>query len=316
MDGTYSVRQEVNTADPGLPEDIADIVLENHETAFVIENYYASDGHGHSYAGYGNFGAREHERSVVVMLCEIENRGALTDGWQDAQVVTYASLLQRLSRHVANDAEYQKAHTEQCVFFEHMQRRFVKGRYVNDANLVDFIEAMCRTGEADRYGWQKQQDAAISFGDRLREEAIQQFTDSRDVLARIKQRLRDYAVCSLVPQVNARLGTDWLGEVYINYSGSYRWTVGFTGPDDPQKVVLQIKFGPSAWYANEGDRSLEDWQTRVPPAEADYSLFFLTRIQDKSIRQSAVALRDFLETPAPDDVRLRDEIVGMIQELK
>src|SRR6476660_4514773 len=57
--GTFSVRQERNTSENGQPMDIADLVLENASTTIVIENYFTSDGHGHSYEGYRAFGARD-----------------------------------------------------------------------------------------------------------------------------------------------------------------------------------------------------------------------------------------------------------------
>ena len=56
--GSFSVRQEVNTSEPGEAMDIADLVLEDHDTVIVVENYYTSSGHGHSYEGYLEFGKR------------------------------------------------------------------------------------------------------------------------------------------------------------------------------------------------------------------------------------------------------------------
>ncbi len=49
--GEYSVRQEVNTSESGVGMDIADLVLKDDETTIVVENYYTSDGHGHSDEG-------------------------------------------------------------------------------------------------------------------------------------------------------------------------------------------------------------------------------------------------------------------------
>src|SRR4029077_17449558 len=114
--GTFSVRQERNTSDDGQSMDIADLVLENASTAIVIENYFTSDGHGHSYEGYRAFGARGGRRSIVVMLCEMEDRSALTVGWQEAPVVTYAPLLTKLAVEVRNDSAYQRSYPEQCTF--------------------------------------------------------------------------------------------------------------------------------------------------------------------------------------------------------
>jgi hypothetical protein len=246
------------------------------------------------------------------MLCEAERRGALTEGWEGAQVVTYSTLLGRLIESITRDSEYQRTHPDQCVFFEHMHRRFVRGRDVNDDELVDFVDAMCTSGEAGRYGWQNREDAAISLGDHLREEAIRRFLDSRDVLVKVRNALRDYAVGALVPEVNAALGVERVAPaVYANYRGSYEWTVAFYRADDPQTVLFQIKFGPSAWFANEGGAGSESWTTRVPREIADYSRLFLTWMPDMSVHQSAVSVRDVLKGLRLDDNRLRDEIVQL-----
>ena len=92
-DDSYGVRQEVNAAAVGEGEDIADIVLDGSQTTIVIENYFMSDGHGHSYEGYRKFGERRSARSVVVLLCEHEIRSALDRDWRQASVVLYATLL-------------------------------------------------------------------------------------------------------------------------------------------------------------------------------------------------------------------------------
>jgi hypothetical protein len=102
--GHYSVRQEVSTAQERGGEDIADLILEDEKTVLVIENFYPSSGHGHSYDGYLSFGEREGKRSVVVLLCETQNAVEQTDGWENASVVTYKSLMQALMRAVEDDA--------------------------------------------------------------------------------------------------------------------------------------------------------------------------------------------------------------------
>jgi len=314
---TLSVRQEVDISAMGDGTDIADILLEDHETTLVIENYYTSSGHGHSYDDYLNFGARGGKCSVVVMLCENENRNALTNCWQNASLVTYGVLLERLKQLVATDDEYQQKYPEQCYFYEHMHRRFVKGRRVNDENLVDFLDAMCQTGEAERFRGNKQEDAAIHFGDHLREEAVRQYGESLELLTKkLKRRLRDYCAGTLRTQVNDVLGADVIGDnYYMDYGSIWKWTVGLYRADDPQNQFLQLKFGPSAWYANEhrdGDFSGEKWEKTVPPSEADYTRLFLTWRHDRSIRQSTVSLLEILDGLAPDDVRLRDELVDLI----
>ena len=104
--GSFSVRQEVNTS--GLDEgmDIADLVLEDHDTVVVVENYYTSSGHGHAYDRYLRFGERGGKRSLVVLLCENENSTEQTDGWENAPVVTYTTLVEKLFRYVENNGDF------------------------------------------------------------------------------------------------------------------------------------------------------------------------------------------------------------------
>ena len=80
--------------------------------------------------------------------------------------------------------------------------------------------------------------------------------------------------------------------------------------------MLQLKFGPSAWHANEekgGDWGTDAWEETVPAGQADYSQLFITRNR-KAIRQSVVPLREVIEGLAPDDFRLRDEIVRFVRD--
>ena len=46
---------------------------------------------------------------------------------------------------------------------------------------------------------------------------------------------------------------------------------------------LQLKFGPSAWFANEQD---PNWTRTVDPRVADYPHLFLTRASNREVRQS------------------------------
>ena len=109
------------------------------------------------------------------------------------------------------------------------------------------------------------------------------------------------------------MSREYITSVTASYQGSYEWTVNFnaTGESEP---VLQLKFGPSAWYANEEDRDDRGatWEETVPVAEADYSRLFITR--KKAIRQSVVTLGEALEGLSPDDYRLRDEIVRFVRD--
>jgi len=307
--GSFSVRQEVNTSEKDDGMDIADLVLEDHDTVVVIENYYTSSGHGHNYDAYLKFGDRGGKRGLVVLLCENENRTELTKGWENARVVTYTTLVEKLFHYVENNGDFRKTYPQQYSFISQMQRHFVKGKRVNDEDLVDFIDALCKTGEARHFGTQRNQDAAINFGDHLREEAVRRFEEGRDLLRRLKRKLRDYGEGTLKPQVNAALNEQYVGEVSAKYQGSYEWTINFSRVADNSKLAFQLKFGPSAWYANEKD---SDWPASERCVDPDYSHLFVTC--GKKIRQSVVALREVVNGISQDDTRLRDEVLGLIKE--
>ena len=313
--GAYGVRQEVNTAEAGAGGDIADLIVEGDKTVLVVENYYTSSGHGHSYDGYLSFGEREGKRSIVVLLCATQNSAEQSDGWEKASLVTYSRLAQRLMDHVASDDRYRRDCAAQYSFIDQMHKRFVKGRKMNDDALIDFIEAMCRTGEAGRYGLRPIEPAAVQFADELREQAKAQFDESREFLQRAKSALKNYASEFLKGQVNDELGHEYITDVSAGFRGRYEWTVNFFTTGESE-AVLQLKFGPSAWYANEekgGDWGTDAWEETVPVGQADYSQLFITRNR-KAIRQSVVALREVIEGLAPDDFRLRDEIVRFVQD--
>ena len=312
--GAYSVRQEVNTSDADKDMDIADLVLEGETSVLVVENYYTSDGHGHSFEGYRSFGARTRnpKRCAVVMLCQDVSPIGLTQGWENASVVTYSNLIKQLIRHVEGDEIYKQKHPQQCAFYSHMYNRFVKGRRMNDDDLIRFIDAMCNTRQAERYR-QGSESSAVNFADMLRERALEQFGESRELLQRIKATLRTYCSGVLKAQVNEALADERITDVSANFQGIYQWTINFRIPGETggSEAPLQVKFGPSAWFANEKD---DYWNRTVPAAEADYSRLFLTRGPTKEIRQSAVRLLEVLDGIAPSDLRLRDEIVTLIRE--
>ncbi len=313
--GSYGVRQEVNTAEAGAGGDIADLILEDEKTVLVVENFYTSSGHGHSYAGYLSFGKRGGKRSVVVLLCETQNSAEQSDGWEEASVVTYSSLVNSLMNHVAGDARYKRDCAAQYLFSDQMHKRFVKGRKMNDDALIDFIEAMCRTGEAGRYGWIPVENAAVQFADHAREQAKAQFDESREMLQRVKAALRSYAALVLKDQVNKELGQEYISEVRVGFQGPYQWTVNLFTTGESE-ALLQLKFGPSAWMANEekrGDWGNDTWEETIPLGQADYSRIFITRRTGrKRIRQSVVTLREVLDGLSLDDFRLRDEIVRFV----
>lgn len=317
----YLVLQEVNTAGPEeLSQDIADLVLVHDEAVIVVENYYTSDGHGHSYDRYLEYSKRgDRPMGAVVLLCEDHDGSRQNDGWEEAAVVTYGRLLDRLWSTVHRDRRYALKNPEPYSFIDQMHRKFVEGRGpVEDQEVLDFLVAMCTTGEAGRYAEQKHGSAAERFANDVAVQARERFAEGRETLMRIKQRLTTYGNEHLKKQLNASLGEGFVGAVSARYVGNYWWTVNFEVPglevpDDANfgESHLQLKFGPSAWFANERD---PNWTVKVDPTVADYSRLFITSAKTREIRQSAVTLDEVLGGLAADDLRLRDEIVAVVRE--
>ena len=316
----YTVLQEVNTA-LGAEEapDIADLVLMNDESVIVVENYYTSDGHGHNYAGYLSHSLRDGRRGAVVLLCEDHDSARQTQGWEEASVVTYRVLLDRLWQVVRSDSRYQREHPEPYSFIDQMYRKFVKGRDpMEEPQVLDFVVAMCATGVAGRYAEQQHDSASERFANEVAQQARERFGEGRELLMRVKHRLTNYGDHHLKRQVNTTLGDGFVSQVSARYSGNYRWTVRLSlsardlhAEADPGEDYLQLKFGPSAWYANEKD---SHWKRTVDPDVADYSRLFITRAKTREVRQSEVTLHEVLEGLSPDDLRLHDAIVQILRD--
>lgn len=311
--GPYTVRQEVNTAILGDAGDIADIVLERDSDVVVVENYSTSDGHGHSYDSYLAFGQREGKRCVVVLLCETADSALQTGGWEQAPVVTYERFLDRLVTELERDVPYAKRNGEQFTFVKQMHRKFAKGKgRMDDKQVLDFVTTMCATGEAKRYQERDRDVAAERFASDLAQQARERFDEGREVLGQVKARLRAFGNNVLRPQLNVTLGNDFVQKVSARFSGIYQWTINI---DTAESYVLsgegglQIKFGPSAWYAIEQDSY---WHLNPVAGAPDYSRLFLTSPSKHEIRQSAVSLHEVLEGLASDDTRLHDEIIALV----
>ena len=313
----YLVLQEVNTsADEG--QDIADLVLENDDAVIVVENYFTSDGHGHSYDRYSRYSQRDGRQGAVVLLCHDRDSSLQTMGWEKASVVTYGRLLDRLWNAIEGDRRYQRQHPEPYSFIDQMHRKFVRGRSrVEDQQVLSFVVAMCATGEAGRYAEQRHGSAAERFANDVAEQARERFGEGRELLMRVKYRLTNFSDEHLRRQLNATFGEGFVGKVSARYVGNYRWTVNFTLPgyhlpdeakfgEDP----LQLKFGPSAWFANERD---SHWKVKVDPKAADYSRLFITWAKTREIRQSMVTLQEVLDGLPHSDRRLHDEIMQLAQ---
>ena len=308
--GPYLVRQEVNTSGAEDGPDIADLVLESDQERLVIENYFTSDGHGHHYSNYSEFAERGVQRSAVVLLCRDEDSSRLIGGWEEASVVTYDKVVRELRQKIAGD--YPQKHPEAYSFIDQMYRKFVRGRgRMEDHEVLEFLTVMCSTGEARRYRGQSQDAAARKFADDLAIQAVERFGEGRELLQRVKGRLKTYCAQVLRAQLNATMGAGFVTEVSATYAGIYQWTVNLKVADEGDEIgeaKLQLKFGPSAWFANEED---PHWRRTVDLGEVDYSHLFLTRARFREIRQSAVTLQEVLDGLGPDDRRLHDEIVEM-----
>lgn len=297
----FIVEQEQNTRSTRLGADIADIVLRGERTALVIENYHISDGHGHDYQAYYDFGASlVEEQCVVVMLCDIRDDSLLEDGWKRAPVVTYSTLLNRLFDDIGADSDYQNAHPEQFWFLSQMKQHFLKGKRVNDDASLEFIKVLCETGEARRYGTT---DAASTFAESIRAEAQQKFEESQALLNRLKKALQTYLDANL-GKLNEAMGEQFFDGTNIGFQGIYQWDVSLTRNGARTAYVL---FGPSAWADNEVNK-FKSWDIMID--EPDYSRLVIGYGPTKELRQSSVTMEDVLNGLPTADTRLLDEIVS------
>ncbi|TWG97111.1 PD-(D/E)XK nuclease superfamily protein [Nocardioides sp. J9] len=306
-DAPYTVIQEVNTSEIDATRDIADIVLESQREMIVVENYYSSDGHGHGYDRYLNYAQQHGRRGCVVLLCQHEDSSRQTDGWQWATVITYSEVIDDLWNRLADT--YRDTHPEQHSFIEHLHRKFSRGRArVKDAEIINFIEAMCTTGEARRYRDQSQEAAAHKLAADIGQQAIQRFEDGRELLQRAKARAKAFCVGPLASQLAEALGGTTT-KVSANYSGIYQWTVNIELQDLPTDR-LQVKFGPSAWYAIEED---PHWVDKPDGSAPDYSKLFVTVPSRGQIRQTDVSLDEVLTGLTASDSRIRDAVVALLR---
>lgn len=307
----YAVLQEVNTALPGAPLDIADIVLQSKSSSIVVENYFMSDGHNHDYWGYLRHGRRDDRRGEVVLLCRDRDEALQTQGWQNAPVVTYARLVGRLLGELGADRTYQRKNPEAYAFVEQMHRKFVTGRgRMEEQDVLGFVVAMCESGEAGRYQNQPHAVAADQFANALAEQARHRFGEGRELLRIAKSRLQNFAAGPLTEHLNETFGAGFVREVNIGYTGIYQWTVNFVLDEAPvqfDEERLQIKFGPSAWFSNDQD---PEWTNTED--DADYAHLFITRARERRIVQSEVTLQEVLDGLDSEDRRLHDEIVQVI----
>ena len=302
----YRVLQEVDTSGPdALGKDIADIVLNGPQVSIVVENFEASDGHGHSYPGYLAYGAQGAKRSVVVLLCARRETHRQVDGWDQAVVVTYAELLEDLRALVTDDKSWRRRCPQQLFFLEQMFRHFLEGpAAMNIDDRIAFIRTMCETGEADRYGYRPQAVAAQEFANLVGQHALRQFEEGRSTLSELKGALRRYAQRTLMDQVNAALTRGRVVTVHARFVGTWEWCVTLERADS--ESVIFLEFGPTA--AAENARAPE------PLHDPDYTKVFITRKATRQdsinhIAQTDVGLDEVLAGLSSDDVRLRDGVL-------
>lgn len=293
----YRVAQEVNTAgleDPSA--DIADIVLAGERASIVIENFEWSDGHGHNYQRYLAHGSTGGRRSVVVLLCVRHLNHLLTDGWENAVVVTYAEVLEKLKAHIASDHAWRHQHPRQNIFINELIEQYTEGPgVVSVQDRVRFIEVMCETGESARYGHRPHDVAAQEFADVVAQHARLQFEEGRKTLGEVKRGLRRYAEQALVGEVNDPLLGGPIVAAETRFVGQWEWSVTLRRADPAPNLYLE--FGPTAVVKNQ--------LAAEPVTDPDFSKVFVTR---------QAAEGDGIDRIAQTDVGLHEVLDGLSNE--
>lgn len=302
----YRVTQEVNAGKEGEVRDIADVVLTATDASLVIENFETSDGHGHDYDSYLALGAVDGRRSVVVLLCVRAEPHRQTDGWEKAVVVTYAELLTRLRDHVSSDVRWRRSHPQQNFFLSELITHFVEvPGAVNHQDQIQFLKAMCETGESDRYAQRPNDAAAEEFASALAGHARHQFEGGRGALGAIKRSLRDYCRVVVAPQLGARIPESGVPAVETKFQGMYEWCVSLYWPTDT--TPIHLVFGPTA---GANIRKLAEL-----PMNPDYGRIFMQSGDgaERKIVQTSVTLLEVLDGTLTGDGRLSEEIVAFLE---
>ncbi|USQ81563.1 PD-(D/E)XK nuclease family protein [Ornithinimicrobium faecis] len=306
--GGYRITQEVDTSShEDVSGDIADIVLTNERASVVVENYEWSDGHGHGYDRYLAHGAAGGRQSVVVLLCVRHVSHLLTDGWEKSVVVTYAELLESLQTHIAHDRAWQRAHTRQGFFISELVQHYTEGPgVVSGEDQIQFIKAMCDTGESARYGHRPLEAAAQGFADLVALHAKQQFDEGHKTLGEVKRALRHYAEHTLTSQLDISRPTGQETVVKTPFSGQWQWCVALICPDPHRN--LHLEFGPTA--------VVENGLVAEPVVDPDYTKIFVTRKAASGdgidrILQSDIGLDEVLNGLSDGDVRLHDALLAI-----
>jgi len=307
----YRVDQEVDTSGhDALGKDIADVVLSCAQASIVVENFESSDGHGHDYQRYLAYGTAGGKQAVVVLLCARRDPHLQTDGWEQAQVITYADLLTPLKSYVVGDAAWRRAHTQQHFFIRQLLEHFMEGyEIMSEEERILFIKAMCETGESARYGHRPHEAAAQQFSELLAQHAKRQFEEGRKTLARVKRMLKRFAAQTLVDQANAVLETKEFASADSRFVGQWEWCVTLRRENSQPAVFLV--FGPTA--------VVENGRSPEPLDCPDYTRVFVARqacgCNDgiDFIAQTDVELGEVSTGMSADDTRLRDAVLAAIR---
>lgn len=308
----YRVLQEVDTrgdqevSSGTVGKDIADIVLLRPDAAVVIENFGTSDGHGHEYSRYLDHGVGPGRDAVVVLLCHRHESHLQTDGWENAAVVTYDEILVDLRAHLATTPSWRTSHLEQSFFIDQLLHHFVEGpAAVNLDDQLDFLRAMCDTGESARFGHRPHDRADEEFAALVADHARRQFADGRATLGKVKRRLREYARQTLIHQLSTDAHGSRIRSADSPNVGQWEYCIVLRGLDG--EAQFNLEFGPTA--------VVEVGRVPLPSNDPDYSRIFLTRPAvgrsgiDRLV-QTDVTLREVLDGLRADDHRLRDAVLA------
>lgn len=248
---------------------------------------------------------------MVVLLCGRLEAHLQADGWEEAIVLTYADLLAPLKSIVVGDEAWQSVHPQQHFFISQLFEHFmeVTGN-MSEEEQIEFIKAMCDTGESTRYGQRPQEMASRQFAELLALHAQRQFEEGRKMLSRVKKILKWFSERTLTEQVNSALDTNEITSVEARFVGQWEWCVTLRREDTKPEIFFE--FGPTA--------VVENGRVAEPLAHPDYTKVFVTRRargRDTGIdliSQTDVGLGEVLDGLKEGDLRLRDAVLAAIRK--
>ena len=110
---------------------------------------------------------------------------------------------------------------------------------MEDHKLLDFVSAMCANGATVYYRWPMQDEARAKFAEVVANQAGERLGEGREILQRLKGRLRQYLANVLQRQLNGTLGDGFVSGVNATESPTYmrcavRWA------SDYRSVVILV----------------------------------------------------------------------------